>query len=357
MTGRANGECYHSTMQYGSSNRQPGRIPSGGGAGESPPASCADLLQLPLASLRVRLRFRTATRLPPFKGSTFRGVIGFSMRRMVCDQGLHTACTDCPRLRDCSYAWLFESIVFRNNPWFSLSHSPPPLRILVPDRVTTDVRAGDGIDLRIQLYGQAIAYAGLVLRALDEAGKQLGVGIGQRDGAGRFQRLHVENELDDEALTEGAALPRKVAARRLAELTVDPFRGSTRRVLLASPLQLKNDGVLWKDPERPPRLERLLMALTRRIYLLSWHALPDFRFAPPGSLPPVGRLLAKNLKWEERSRYSNRTGGQKPISGMTGWLLYHVEHEEHDPLLAAMRWCGIGKQTVMGLGELSVVSD
>ncbi len=316
-----------------------------------------ELLQLPIASLRIRLRFKTRAHLPPFKGSTFRGALGISLRRLVCDQGMHSECLSCHRMRDCSYAWLFESILFRPIPGFQLDHAPPPMRLLIPDHQTTDFVPGDGLDMRLQIYGHAIAYVGLLLKAIDEAGSRRGVGSGLEAGQGRFQRLHIIDELSEEVIEEGMRLPKKVSANRLADLCPGGLSGPLRRLILSSPLQMKFGGALWQNPRNAPRLEVLLSAVTRRLYLLGMHAIFDAKLPEPEKLPPIGRLMESNVRWLERERFSNRSHSRKPISGMSGWLMYHVEHGEADSLLQAATWLGLGKQTVMGLGDVQLATS
>ncbi|MDP2359540.1 MAG: CRISPR system precrRNA processing endoribonuclease RAMP protein Cas6 [bacterium] len=318
-------------------------------------ATWSDLTTLPVFSCRVRLRFRTAGQLPPFKASTVRGALGHALKGLVCEQRGRPTCEGCPLEPACSYPWLFEGRSPRPNPWYQQSNASPPLRVQVPDEALGQVRPGDGLDFRLTVFGDGIAYTGLLLRAIDEVGQKFGLGRDHLRGAGHFHRLQVVDEDTGEPITDGYKLPERVQARplreRLRRLEPTPWR----RLLLTTPLQMKLGGRLWTDPGQIPPLKDWIESIQRRLYLLCWHLVPGFALAPPAAVPPAGRLLASDLRWQELNRYSHRDEQLKPLSGMTGWILYHVDGTALDELLAAAEWLGVGRQTVMGLGEVQIL--
>ncbi|HUI81668.1 MAG TPA: CRISPR system precrRNA processing endoribonuclease RAMP protein Cas6 [Bryobacteraceae bacterium] len=73
------------------------------------------------------------------------------------------------------------------------------------------------------------------------------------------------------------------------------------------------------------------------------------------SLPSAIRLTRCDLTWEYASRKSTRTGQVHPLGGFSGEADYEGELGEFLPWLRAMRWAGVGRQTVWGKGDVRVM--
>ncbi|HEV3332504.1 MAG TPA: CRISPR system precrRNA processing endoribonuclease RAMP protein Cas6 [Bryobacteraceae bacterium] len=68
-------------------------------------------------------------------------------------------------------------------------------------------------------------------------------------------------------------------------------------------------------------------------------------------------LTRCDLTWEYASRKSTRTGQTHPLGGLCGEADYEGELGEFLPWLRAMRWVGVGRQTVWGKGDVRVVAS
>ena len=64
--------------------------------------------QLAIGSYRLHFKLLDDVRLPPYTGSTWRGLFGHTSRKLSCATGAPTW-GDCPLSRNCNYHWLFET--------------------------------------------------------------------------------------------------------------------------------------------------------------------------------------------------------------------------------------------------------
>ena len=67
------------------------------------------------------------------------------------------------------------------------------------------------------------------------------------------------------------------------------------------------------------------------------------------------RLTRCDLTWEYASRKSTRTGQTHPLGGFSGEADYEGQLARFLPWLRAMRWAGVGRQTVWGKGDVRVI--
>jgi len=67
------------------------------------------------------------------------------------------------------------------------------------------------------------------------------------------------------------------------------------------------------------------------------------------------RLTRCDLTCEYASRKSTRTGQTHPLGGFSGEADYEGELAGFMPWLRAMRWAGVGRQTVWGKGDVRVI--
>jgi CRISPR-associated endoribonuclease Cas6 len=123
-----------------------------------------------------------------------------------------------------------------------------------------------------------------------------------------------------------------------------------------TPTELKAGGRVMDQPE----FAVLFGRLAERIQAL------DSLYgnsAATAELPPLHagagniRLTRCDLTWEYSSRKSTRTGRVHPLGGFSGEADYQGELSAFLPWLRAMRWAGVGRQTVWGKGEVHVLES
>lgn len=102
-------------------------------------------------------------RLPPYLGSTLRGVLGHCMREFVCDTP-HLRCHLCSQRDACSYAICFCSPGNEGG-----AVNPYVLHARIQDK--TEWKIGDLCTFDLTLIGNVTQYAGVFLDALQAMGE------------------------------------------------------------------------------------------------------------------------------------------------------------------------------------------
>ncbi|MFU8769849.1 MAG: CRISPR-associated protein Cas6, partial [Desulfotignum sp.] len=175
--------------------------------------------------------------LPFYKGSTFRGVLGHALKRIVCALRL-TTCEDCILKTHCAYALVFETRLARPAPQGDRVSDPPhPLVIQPPLTIQQEFDKGDSLCCNLLLFGEINRHLPYFIYAFDQMGR---LGIGRRINGRRSRFLLT-------AVTcEGVSLYRKgedhiTVPDTLPETTLSPnqTRPVTRLTLkLITPLRI-----------------------------------------------------------------------------------------------------------------------
>ncbi len=175
-------------------------------------------------------------------------------------------------------------------------------------------------------------------------------GIGPRRGRVRLERIEQVDLVD-------RAQPVTDEPHPPAVIALDPDPSPVGRVCLrfVTPTELKSDGVVAARPEFPVLFGRLRdrIGALRTLYGAGPLAI-DFRAM--GDRAAGVRLCRAELTWEHVERKSGRTGQVHPLGGFTGEAEYEGPLTEFLPWLHAARWCGVGRQTVWGKGDVRVIA-
>lgn len=141
-----------------------------------------------LARFRFDLECVMPLDLPPYKGSTFRGAFGITLKDVVCVQRQLDRCEPCWLRLTCVYPYLFETPNFK--PEGSLlppnTLAPQPIVLEPPLEEKTRYHQGELLSLHFVLIGKALDYLPYVIFVLTEMGRK---GIGK--GRGKFQVVAV----------------------------------------------------------------------------------------------------------------------------------------------------------------------
>ena len=123
--------------------------------------------------------------LPTLKGSTFRGVFGHALKKVVCALK-RQECGECLLNKKCVYALVFETSEFMDLPKNSIIASPPRPFVIEPPLTTeTDFPEGSTFDFNLLLFGEVNNNLPYFIYAIDQMGK---IGIGKKINGerGRF---------------------------------------------------------------------------------------------------------------------------------------------------------------------------
>ncbi|RLG10104.1 hypothetical protein DRN73_08740, partial [Candidatus Pacearchaeota archaeon] len=74
------------------------------------------MIQIPFKTLKIFCEPIDELYLPEFKGSSFRGIIGRTLKSALCILKTQSTCYNCPLVKDCYYNYLFETIPDKSRP-------------------------------------------------------------------------------------------------------------------------------------------------------------------------------------------------------------------------------------------------
>lgn len=296
----------------------------------------------------ISMAFETDASLPPFKGSTFRGVFGSALKRICCALRSNE-CRACLLAESCIYARVFETQI--GTTAGQGSGSTHPFVIEPPLDTQTSFRAGDAFHARLVLFGWANDFLPYFIYTFQQMG-EMGIGRGIGEKRGSFRLLSVESAgckvySDDD---------QKLTAPSHQELLLDNCADrheqvTTASVLLETPLRVKHQNRL--QAELPFHV--LMRAVVRRIAALNTlygagEPALDYR----GLIEKAQEVVTtrSSLRWFDWRRYSNRQETAMLLGGMTGEVVYHGNLKPFIPLLRYAEKVHVGKATTFGLGKI-----
>ena len=309
---------------------------------------------LQFSVLTITLQAVTDLLLPPFLGSTFRGVFGTALKRVVCIRDLKD-CEHCPLRQSCPYVRLFEPL----NPlsWLQTSHVSPPFVLTLPKQRHGSVPAGTYLTFQLVTIGWATEYLPYFVAAWQRAGREMGVGKGRSRGMGRFEISAITDGLasGERLLYEGwrGLLLSSPVVRTAADCSAGKEREIALRTIFRTPVRLQSEGhLLGRHSVEEFGAGKLLEAAYRRLYILA--ACYGMEDLPPLHLPefPDDPALYENVRWQEWKRYSNRQRTHMRLGGIVGEMVLGRQYQPWFPLLRACSVLHVGKATSFGFGQI-----
>ena len=288
--------------------------------------------------------------LPPYKGSTFRGVFGIALKRVVCALK-RQECSECLLKNRCLYVRVFETPLALEAPEGSRISTPPhPFVIESPKNEKMEFKEGDILTCHLLLFGDVNNSIPYFIYAFDQMGK---IGIGKRVNGrrGRFILKEVKNGKKTIYSDKDQKLSLSDSAQ---DLTLsDPYDHSRRiKVSLETPLRLKFENKIHADLP----FHVLTRAMLRRISSLmnTWgDGEPDLDYKGLVERARDVRITGNSLRWFDWKRYSNRQERKMFMGGMLGSVMYEGKLSEYLPLLDFCQKVHVGKNTSFGLGKIS----
>lgn len=302
--------------------------------------------RMPVGRYRLEFRSETAYAVRGYRGSAWRGLLGHSLKRLVCITR-DVPCAECMIFRNCVYPYLFETPEERLCSRGTTTEASPHPYVLAVEPVWQP-RIVRGETVELTLIGGGTRAAVYVLHALRE-GAARGIGaerhplilesVQQQERAGGIWR---------QVLREGGLLDVDEAVT-----PTPPPMPAVARVRLLTPLRIRQENDLI-EPERLG-LEEFTAAVLRRLALLTrFHTPAMWRMDHAGlrARAASAKVIEKRLYWQDWARYSNRQGRKIPMGGVMGEILVEMQGlEPLWPLLWVGQWVHAGKGAVMGLGR------
>jgi hypothetical protein len=287
--------------------------------------------------------------LPPYKGSTFRGVFGRALRSVTCALKRED-CGTCLLNRQCVYAKVFDSTM--DLPGKGLPSPPHPFVIEPPVSGQTEFEPGESFDFSLLLFGQANQYLPYFVYAFEQMGQ---IGIGRRVFGKRacFQLLEVSGcagttiyRSQDQALKAD-----KAVSLVLDDPPVPPV--DRIKIILETPVRLKYQEHLIA--ELPFHL--LIRAALRRIATLHQHFAdgePPLDYKGLVARAQEVDTVHTTIRWYDWERYSFLQERAMMMGGMVGKVTYSGLLNEFIPLLRYVEKVHVGKATTFGLGKIQI---
>jgi len=294
--------------------------------------------------------------LPPYKGSTLRGIFGHALKKVVCALKKQD-CADCLLADRCIYPTVFEisakAPVERKRK--RIAQPPHPYVIEPPDDTKTHYQKGDLLNFSLILFGAACDNITYFIYAFDQIG---GIGIGKRiNGRGATFSLHhvYANEIPIYSKSDGK-IKMQPQSTPLApsSFTEKPETGLLNIELsLVTPLRLKYKNGLKADLP----FDVLTRAMLRRISsLFEYHGAGEPPLDYRGMIARAKAVPVKesHIGWHDWRRYSNRQEQAMLMGGMVGKITYENVPAGYLPLLRFCETAHLGKATTFGLGKIKV---
>ncbi len=294
----------------------------------------------------------TNASLPPYKGSTFRGVFGRALKKVVCALK-RQECANCLLKQRCVYALVFETSESLELPEGSrIVSSPHPFVIEPPLTTETEFPKGASFDFNLLLFGELNNNLPYFIYAFDQMGK---IGIGKKIDGKRGQFILKEVRHKDKIVYSDA--DQKLNAIDSMERLSIPAAtdcsksGFRLRLILETPLRLKFENRLKADLP----FHVLVRAMLRRISsLLNCYGdgEPPLDYRGLVKRAETIRIVDTNLSWFDWKRYSHRQDKSMLMGGMAGSVTYKGNIGEYLPLIEFCSKVHLGKQTSFGLGKI-----
>ncbi|NWG01723.1 MAG: CRISPR system precrRNA processing endoribonuclease RAMP protein Cas6 [Syntrophaceae bacterium] len=325
--------------------------------------------QFRFAKFLFSIRSESPIKLPPYKGSTFRGAFGHAFKKVVC-VSRERICNSCILKEKCVYSYVFETpppsgtLKMRKYPY-----APHPFVINPPLEEKGEYREGEILCFELTLIGKSIDCLPYFIYTFDELGR---IGIGK--GRGKYlleevkevrpsQRIKGKDDKRGERSEEGKIIysgKDKILRNHFRVLTFDDlclFESSPVRIdlLFITPTRLKFDGRLT------PKLEFhiLMRNLLRRISLLSYfHCGEELELDFKGLIEKSKEIMGtkESLSWFDWERYSNRQEKKMRMGGFIGSITFEGNFEPFFPFLLLGEYINVGKGTSFGLGKYKILN-
>ena len=296
-------------------------------------------------------RFTSEARLPGYLGSTLRGALGWALKKTSCALR-RQQCDDCLLREQCAYAWIFETERYRAGSGPMVNARPHPFVLQPGEDIAGEKQAGDELTFSLLLLDRANALLPQVVYAVRLMGES-GIGSGRRSGLGRFDLRKVIAGEGFCCLAEDDILHIPDTVEKITLEQPTDFDVSSVTVRLQTPLRLKQNNRLNLDLP----FHVLIRACLRRIAALEeayGGGEPDLDYRGLVNRAGDVGIQESGISWQRLFRWSNRQRKKVSLSGLGGSITYRGNLTEFMPVLHYGTQVNIGKQTVFGLGKITV---
>lgn len=297
-------------------------------------------------------KLETDAQLPYYKGSTFRGVFGRALKKVVCALK-QQECETCLLNEKCVYAQIFETTVAAKSKDSRMAAKPHPFVIEPPLTIKTHFPARSAFDFSLLLIGDTNNYLPYFIYAFEQMGK---IGIGKKINGqrGRFllETVRINNTVIYSSADQKLNMNGHVRKLILESPEITQDKNFRLTLTLETPLRLKFDNRL----QAALPFHILVRAMLRRTSsLMNAYGNGEPALDYPGLVQRAEAVTItdNNLSWYDWQRYSFRQEQKMLMGGMAGSVTYEGTIGEYLPLVEFCENVHLGKQTTFGLGKIT----
>ena len=253
-----------------------------------------------------------------FIGSMLRGALGYSLKRVVCINPSFM-CKECFAASNCLYYDFFEK-----------QNSYHKFRL----DFTLDSKI---FEFSLFLFDDAKDKLPYLLSALHKTFTENGI------GKERIKPKEFYFYINDKTVYDGKEF--KLPSTYTKNFSLDRYC-SDIKIQLQTPLRIKKDNRFLRDKEFD--LIYLLNSIHQRYLQLTNQKHSKLPFEPSYE------IVDKNIYSKQLTRYSNRQKTKMSMDGVMGEATIKKLDKQSYELLKLGEIIGVGKQTVMGLGNIKI---
>ncbi len=296
-------------------------------------------------SFSVELKASHDMKLPAFKGSMLRGLLGTALRHRYCQRQFETECIKCDRKFSCVHAFLLMGIfspTHKQEKFSGFSNFPHPYTISAPLSQGNDLKKNDSIHFTLNLLEPAIEYLIIWLQALIDLSDL----YADKKRRGRLLLDSVTNIPSGIVLySDGLIVNAQVEKRELIREL--PSRCYLK---LITPLRLKKDGKPLFDILSSDILCRRMLGRVNHLNgcygngsNIEYNGLPFFE------------ITGNGLYWQDIPHRSNRQNTKLKMGGLIGSLEINIINKTYSPLIHFSTIFGLGSYVTAGYGKMELL--
>ena len=293
--------------------------------------------------------------LPPYKGGTFRGAFGYTIKKIACVKN-RSSCEDCILKSKCIYSYIFETPPPENSTRMKkYTAAPHPFIIEPAIEEKTSYKKGDKLDFSLTLTGKAIDYLPYFVYAFEEIGNN---GLGKNRGCYFIEEVINKNESNEGKViykTDKKLLPANFIFTEDTIKEISENFNDKKEITLDF---LTHTRVLYQE-KLVTHLDFhvFIRNILRRISLISYfHCGKELDLDFKGIIERAKEVIVKNssLYWHDWERYSNRKKRKMTLGGFKGKITYEGNLQEFLPFIITGKYIHLGKGSAFGMGKYEV---
>lgn len=290
--------------------------------------------------------------LSKFYGSTIRGGLGYSFKKVACLFKNKTSCLDCILSKECSYSILFESRLQNSSAILKAKDIPRPFIIELGNNHRKKIyHNNEVLPLELTLIGKAINYLPYFFLALQTLGD---TGFGYQRKTFTIESILQKYPAEKEIYTSESNTLANPDTGTLKRVEYKPVNEITIKFI--TPVRIKHNGKLISVIE----FHHLIKSLIHRITFLAEHWCDtklEYDWNTLTKKSEFVKIEKCNTKWVEFERYSTRQKTTMKLGGIVGEVKYRGNINEFLPLLILGSYLHTGKNTTFGFGKYSIVNN